>query len=232
MDVEAVPISSGPGSADLPATVDGGQVVTESTQQVVQACEVLWMVQLDHRRIWSRFRRMNGRGWRRPLDQAAARGIINRKLLLYASRMLPAENMPHIEENLVDPFLKQEIPLLMKQFKVDSRPELGGASPDRIVAGGCRADLDDRGIASESMRKQIKVNEEIRPISEDPRLSWAPSDGLRFSGESALGRVDGAKSPICRVRAGLRKDRGIGNELRALRQAAIPSSRYSAKWRR
>jgi hypothetical protein len=166
MDVEAVPISNGPGSADLPATVDGSQVIARINGQVVQACEILWMVNLmiDKNRDKIPPDKMNE--VRQLLIKRQLAGIVDRKLLYDAFRRnVPPENLPHIEENLVDPFEKQEIPLLMKQFKVDSQPEL---EKELCRMGSSLADakraFNERVIASEWMRNKIKVNEEISPI--------------------------------------------------------------------
>ena len=166
MDMVAVPLSDSPGSGDMPATVDGSQVIARINGQVVQACEILWMVNLMIDKNRDKIPPDKMAEVRALLIKRQLAGIVDRKLLYYAFRQnVPAENIPHIEENLVEPFEKQEIPLLMKQFKVDSQPEL---EKELCRMGSSLADakraFNERVIASEWMRNKIKVNEEISPI--------------------------------------------------------------------
>ena len=53
---------------------------------------------------------------------------------------MPAENLPRIEENLRQPFEEKEMPMLMKQLKVDNQRELEHrAGAAGVVAGRCAA---------------------------------------------------------------------------------------------
>jgi hypothetical protein len=168
---ETIPVTiSGPGEqtsdADLPATVDGSMVIARINGQVVQACELLWMVNLMIEKNRDKIPPEKLNEVRGLLMKKQLSGIVDRKLLYDAFRRnVPAENIPHIEENLADPFEKQEIPLLMKQFNVGSQGELerklcemGSSLNDTKRA------FNERVIASEWMRNKIKVNEEISPI--------------------------------------------------------------------
>jgi hypothetical protein len=163
--MEAVAVTSvAPGLQ--PATVDGSQVIARINGQVVQACEVLWMVNSMLEKNRDRIPPDQVDAVREQLMKRQLATLVDRKLLYDAFRRgVPAENLPHIEENLADPFEQQEIPLLMKQLKVDTRPELerelcrlGSSLNDTKRA------FNERVIAGEWMRTKIKVNEEISPI--------------------------------------------------------------------
>jgi PPIC-type PPIASE domain len=165
MGIEAVPVTAAaPG--DQPVTVDGSQVIARINGQVVQACEVLWMVNLMIEKNRDRIPPKEIDAVREQLIKRQLATLVDRKLLYDAFRRgVPAENMPRIEENLAEPFEQQEIPLLMKQFNADSRPdlerklcELGSSLNDTKRA------FNERVIAGEWMRTKIKVNEEISPI--------------------------------------------------------------------
>ena len=86
--------------------------------------------------------------------------------LLYAEfcRNIPKENMPQIEQNLIDPFQKREVPALIKQLKVTDQRELEkellrlGSSLD-----GARRSFNEKAIAGEWLRGKVKINEEINP---------------------------------------------------------------------
>jgi hypothetical protein len=165
MAIEAAPVAATTPEAQ-PPTVDGSQVIARINGQVVQACEVLWMVNLMIEKNRERIPPDKVDEFREQLIQRQLATLVDRKLLYDAFRRgVPAENLPRIEENLAGPFEEQEIPLLMKQFEVDSRPELerklcrlGSSLNDTKRA------FNERVIAGEWMRTKIKVNDEISPI--------------------------------------------------------------------
>ena len=223
-----------PGSADLPATVDGSQVIARINGQVVQACEILWMVNLMIDKNRDKIPPDKMDEVRALLIKRQLAGIVDRKLLYDAFRRnVPAENIPHIEENLVDPFEKQEIPLLMKQFKVDSQPEL---EKELCRMGSSLADakraFNERVIASEWMRNKIKVNEEISPIEIHDYYVTHLTD-YDFPAKVRWEELMVRKARFADVRdRPTRRSRGSGMSCRARRQAAIRSSRYLPKWPR
>ena len=165
VDMEAVPVvKTAPG--EQAPTVDGSQVIARINGQVVQACEVLWIVNFMIDKNRDRIPPDQLDGVREQLIKRQLGTLVDRKLLYDAFRRgVPAENMPKIEENLNEPFEQQEIPLLMKQFNVGNKAELerelcrlGSSLNDAKRA------FNERVIASEWMRSKIKVNEEISPI--------------------------------------------------------------------
>jgi hypothetical protein len=165
MDMEAVSVpATEPGQQ--PATVDGSQVIARINGQVVQACEILWMVNLMIEKNKDKIPPNELAEVRQQLMKRQLATLVDRKLLFDEFRRGPAgENLPKIEENLASPFEDQEIPLLLKQMNVSSRPELerelcrlGSSLNDAKRA------FNERVIASEWMRNKIKVDEDISPI--------------------------------------------------------------------
>ncbi|HEY4232160.1 MAG TPA: peptidyl-prolyl cis-trans isomerase [Lacipirellulaceae bacterium] len=165
MDMEAVPVTPAvPG--EQPATVDGSQVIARINGQVVQACEVLWIVNLMIDQNRAKIPPNQLEEVRDMLMKRQLAALVDRKLLYDAFRRgVPAENLPKIEENLNEPFEQQELPLLMKQFNVNSRPDL---ERELCRLGSSLSDakraFNERVIAGEWMRNKIKVDEEISPI--------------------------------------------------------------------
>lgn len=148
-----------------PATIDGCQVLARVNGQVVLACEVLWQAN----------RLLEENGDRIPPGEYAAirEQLLKRQLaanldtkLLYGEfrRVVPAENLPRIEENLIEPFEDREVPRLMEELGVNSRRELEqelarlGSSLD-----DARRSFNEKVIASEWVRTKVKIDEEVRP---------------------------------------------------------------------
>jgi hypothetical protein len=165
MEMEAVPVTTvAPGHQ--PATVDGSQVIARINGQVVQACEVLWMVNMMIEKNRDRIPPDQIDAVREQLMKRQLAALVDRKLLYDAFRRnVPAENLPHVDEQLAPQFDEHEVPLLMTQFKVDNRAELekelcrlGSSLNDAKRA------FNERVIAGEWMRTKIKVNDEISPI--------------------------------------------------------------------
>jgi hypothetical protein len=165
MDMEAVPLAQS-ASGKQPVTVDGSQVIARINGQVVQACEVLWMVNLMIEKNRDKIPPTQLAEVRDVLIKKQLAALVDRKLLYDAFRRgVPAENLPKIEANLNDPFEQQELPLLMKQFNVNSQPDLErelcrlGSSLNDVKRA-----FNERVIAGEWMRNKIKVDEEVSPI--------------------------------------------------------------------
>ena len=147
------------------ASIDGCQMIARIDNQIVLACEVLWrvnhMIEMNRDKI--------------PPDQIDAvreqllkrevAGLLDRKLIYDEfRRTVPAENLPRVEENLLEPFQEREMPELMKQLKVDNQRDL-----ERELArlGSSLADtrraFNEKVIASEWVRSKVKINEEVTP---------------------------------------------------------------------
>lgn len=147
------------------ASIDGCQMIARFNNQIVLACEVLWRVNLMIEANQDKI----------PPDQlnAARQQLLNRELaslldrkLIYDEflRNIPRENLPRLEENLLEPFQEKEMPELMKQLKVETQREL---EQELARLGSSLADVrrsfNERVIASEWIRSKVKVNEEVSP---------------------------------------------------------------------
>jgi hypothetical protein len=148
-----------------PATIDGCQVIARIDGQVVLACEVLWRVNQMLEANRDRIPPGQYEALRDQLMQRTLTGMLDQKLLYGEFRRnIPPENMPRIEENLLEPFEERELPRLMKQLDVKSQRELerelsrlGSSIADT------RQSFNEHVIASEWIRSKIKINEEVSP---------------------------------------------------------------------
>jgi hypothetical protein len=91
--------------------------------------------------------------------------LVDRKLLYNQFRRnVPQENLPRIEQNLIEPFEQHELPNLMKTLKVTNQRDL-----EREIArlGSSLTDVqrafNERVIATEWIRSKVKINEEVSP---------------------------------------------------------------------
>jgi hypothetical protein len=166
VEMEEVSLPDTPASTDAPATVDGSQVIARINGQIVQACEILWMVNLMIEKNRDRIPAKQLDGVRGELMKRQLAGLVDRKLLYNKFREeVPPENMPRIEEQLAPQFEEHELPLLMKQLNVSSKSELerelcrlGSSLTD------ARRTFDERVIAGEWLRKEVKIDEDVSPI--------------------------------------------------------------------
>jgi PPIC-type PPIASE domain len=151
---------------DAPATVDGCQVIARVDGQVVLACEQLWQV---NRMIEKSRVPVPDKQLPEVRDQLMKQQLANNldTKLLYGQFLhnFPAENLPHIEENLQKPFEQQEMPRLMKILEVDSQKDLelklcklGSSLND------AKRSFNERVIAQEWVRSKVKINEEVSPV--------------------------------------------------------------------
>jgi parvulin-like peptidyl-prolyl isomerase len=153
------------------ANLEGCQVVARIDNQIVLACEVLWrvnqMVEAHQQRVPpdQRVPPEQLEPIRQQLMKRELGAMLDRKLLYDEFRRnVPAENMPRIEETLLEPFEEREIPELMKQLKVDNQREL---EQELARLGSSLADVrrtfNEKVIASEWIRSKVKINEEVSP---------------------------------------------------------------------
>jgi hypothetical protein len=153
------------------ANLEGCQVIARFDNQIVLACEVLWRVNL----MLEAHQARAPEGQRVPPEQMAEvraqlmrrelGAMVDRKLLVNEFRRnVPPENLPRVEQSLMQPFEEKEIPELMKQLKLDNQHDL-----ERELArlGSSLADarrtFNERVIASEWIRSKVKINEEVSP---------------------------------------------------------------------
>lgn len=153
------------------ANLDGCQVIAQINSQVVLACEVLWRVNQMIETYEERMppdQRIPPDQRKETTEQLMKREVasmVDRKLLYDEFRRnVPAENLPRIEQNLEAPFEEHELPILMKQLKVDNQRDV-----ERELArlGSSLADVkrafNEKVIASEWVRSKVKVDEEVSP---------------------------------------------------------------------
>ena len=157
---EVAPISN----ADT-ASIDGCQMIARIDNQIVLACEVLWrvnhMIEMNRDKIPPE--QINVA--REQLLKRELAGLLDRKLVYdQFRRTVPAENLPRVEENLLEPFQEREMPELMKQLKVDNQRDLERelARLGSSLADARRA-FNERVIAQEWVRSKVKINEEVSP---------------------------------------------------------------------
>lgn len=148
-----------------PKSLDNCQVVANIDGQVVLACDVMWQVNMMIEENRERIPPAQLDEVREQLMKRHVASLVDTKLL-YAEfrRNVPPENMPVIEENLRDLFQERDVPRLMKQFKVDDERQLQrelvrlGSSLD-----DARRAFNEKVLAGEWLRSNVKVNEEINP---------------------------------------------------------------------
>jgi hypothetical protein len=131
----------------------------------VLACEVLWRVNQTIEMNGDKIPPGQVEEVRQQLLKREITSLLDRKLIYDEFRRnVPAENLPRLEENLVEPFQEREIPQLMKQLKVDNQADL---ERELTRLGSSLADVrrsfNERVIASEWIRTKVKINEEVSP---------------------------------------------------------------------
>lgn len=153
------------------ANLEGCQVIARFDNQIVLACEVLWRVNLmleAHQARAPQEQRVPPEQLAEVRAQLIRRDLgamVDRKLLYNEFRRnVPPENLPRVEQSLMQPFEEKEIPELMKQLKVDNQHEL---ERELTRLGSSLADarrtFNERVIASEWIRSKVKINEEVSP---------------------------------------------------------------------
>lgn len=141
--------------------LEGGEIVARIDGQVVLASDVLWQV--------NQLIALN----KVPPDQVeeARKFLVRRQVLdlidtkiLFADfrRTLPPENMQKVEEAIAEPFEKNEVPRLIKMFKVKDRGELdellkeSGTSVKDI-----QRQFTEKTVAGEWLRQRTPKPKEI-----------------------------------------------------------------------
>ena len=140
-------------------------MIARIDNQVVLACEVLWRVNQTIELNGDKIPPDQIEEIRQQLLKREMASLVDRKLIYDEFRRnVPTENLPRLEENLVEPFQEREIPDLMKQLKVDNQGDL---ERELTRLGSSLADVrrsfNERVIASEWIRTKVKINEEVSP---------------------------------------------------------------------
>ena len=154
-----------PASAADSATIDGCQMIARIDNQIILACEVLWKVNMVLEKNQDKIPPEQFGEIRDQLLKREIAALVDRKLI-YGEfrRSVPAENLPRVEENLIQPFEEHELPALMNQLDVENQhaleqelARLGSSLAD------ARRSFNERVIASEWIRTKVKINEEVSP---------------------------------------------------------------------
>lgn len=161
----AAPADVTPIGASDAANIDGCQVVARIDGQIVQACEVLWHVNKVIEQNADKIPPDQVNRLRQELIRREIGGLLDRKLL-YGEFLhtIPPENLPHLQEKLLEPFEQREVPQLMKQLEVSSPVEL---ERELTRLGSSMSDMrqtfNEKAIAMEWLRTKVKVSEEVSP---------------------------------------------------------------------
>jgi parvulin-like peptidyl-prolyl isomerase len=147
------------------ASLDGCQMIARINNQIVLACEVLWRVNHIIEVNGDKIPPEQVDAAREQLLQREVAALLDRKLIYDEFRRnVPPENLPRLQENLLEPFQEKEMPELMKQLKVQTQREL---EQELARLGSSLADarqsFNEKVIASEWLRSKVKVNEEVTP---------------------------------------------------------------------
>jgi parvulin-like peptidyl-prolyl isomerase len=151
-------------SADS-ASLDGCQIIARVDNQIVLACEVLWHVNYMIEQNQDKIPAQQIPELRAQLMKREVASLLDHKLIYGEFRRnVPAENLPRVEESLLEPFQEREVPKLLKQLKLDDQREL---EQELARLGSSLADarrsFNERAIAGEWIRSKVKINEEVSP---------------------------------------------------------------------
>jgi hypothetical protein len=140
-------------------------MIARINNQIVLACEVLWRVNHIIEVNGDKIPPEQVDAAREQLLQREVAALLDRKLIYDEFRRnVPPENLPRLQENLLEPFQEKEMPELMKQLKVQTQREL---EQELARLGSSLADarqsFNEKVIASEWLRSKVKVNEEVTP---------------------------------------------------------------------
>lgn len=151
---------------DADATsLDGCQIIARIDNQVVLACEVLWHVNFLIEQNQDRIPAQEIPKLREQLLKREVASSLDHKLIYGEFRRnVPADNLPRVEESLLEPFQERELPKLMKQLQVNNQQDL---ERELVRLGSSLADVrrafNEKAIASEWIRSKVKINEEVSP---------------------------------------------------------------------
>jgi parvulin-like peptidyl-prolyl isomerase len=146
-------------------SLDGCQIIARIDNQVVLACEMLWHVNFLIEQNQVQIPPHEIPRLREQLLKRELAAALDHKLLYGEFRRnVPAENMPRIEESLLEHFQEREVPKLMKQLQVSSQQDL---ERELVRLGSSLADarrsFNEKAIAAEWIQSKVKINEEVSP---------------------------------------------------------------------
>lgn len=162
---QQAPVEAAVTDSLAPEALDDCQVIARIDGQVVLACDVIWQANRMIEENRNRIPPDKEQEVRELLMKRHLASMVDTKLL-YAEfrRNVPAENMPTIETNLLEPFQEREVPALIEQLKVADQREL---EKELLRLGSsledARRSFNEKAIAGEWLRGKVKINEEINP---------------------------------------------------------------------
>jgi hypothetical protein len=138
-------------------------VIARIDGQLVQACEVLWQVNLVMEKNRDRIPPGQEEEVHRTLMQQQIASMVDTKIL-YADflRNVPSQNLDAIQDKLKVPFEKEQLPRLIKQFDATDADDL---QLKLVALGTSLNDLQqaflEQTIAHEWMRASLEFNKEV-----------------------------------------------------------------------
>ena len=168
IDPSVTPTPSDLGSAK---PLEGGEIVARIDGEIVLASDVLWQVNLIIEANRGRIPPDQLAEAQRMLLRQQVMGLIDTKVL-YADfrRKIPAENLPKIEENLLEPFEESEIPRLVEMLKVPNRRAMEEMLEQHGSAlSDVRRQFIERTIAGEWLRQ---LAPKPKPVTHDQMLVY------------------------------------------------------------
>ncbi|NOY41455.1 MAG: hypothetical protein GXP26_06420 [Planctomycetes bacterium] len=151
--------------------IEGGEIVARVNGQIVLASDVLWQVNKIIEANRDRIPPEQVEKARRELLRQQVMGLVDTKLLYADFRQnIPPENLPKIEENLLQPFEENEVPRLIELLELKDNMELVeklesfGSSLDDV-----RRQFNERTIAGEWLRQKAP---KPKPVTHDQMLEY------------------------------------------------------------
>lgn len=159
--------------------LEGGEIIAKIDGEIIQASDVLWLVNmmLDDNR--DRIPPEHFDDARRALLRQQVMGMIDTKVLFADfRRKVPAENMPKIEANLTEPFEEMEIPRLCKVFKVEDKQQLEKLLKERGTSlNDMKRQFIEKTIAMEWLRNMAP---KPKPVTHDDLLAYYQAHEQEF----------------------------------------------------
>lgn len=151
--------------------IEGGEIVARVNGQIVLASDVLWQVNKIIEANRDRIPPEQIEKARRELLRQQVMSLVDTKLLYADFRQnIPPENLPKIEENLLQPFEENEVPRLIELLELKDNVEL----VEKLESFGSsladvRRQFNERTIAGEWLRQKAP---KPKPVTHDQMLEY------------------------------------------------------------
>ncbi len=168
---DASPSSITPTTSSGIQPLEGGEIIARVDGQIILASDILWQVNQIIEANRDRIPPGKVDEARRGILRQQVMGLIDTKLL-YADflRTVPSENLPKIEENLLESFEEGEVSRLIKMLDVKDRLAL----VEMLEANGSsladvRRQFNERTIAGEWLRQ---LAPKPKPVTHEQMLEY------------------------------------------------------------